>query len=829
MGVIFLALFIIILNKDCSMRLLSIILILFLNINAYSQSVEGIIKIKNSQVGIPGVHIKLEGTKVGTITDSNGSFSIEAAEGSYVLSASSVGFKSLEKTIQVGPDAARLELFMEESIIEMPEVIVSRMTMTGGLSRIKDIPGSAHYLNSKELDKFSYGDINRVLRNIPGVNIQEEDGFGLRPNIGMRGTGTARSAKITVMEDGILMAPAPYAAPAAYYFPYVGRMQGVEVRKGSSTTKYGPYTTGGAINLISTQIPDQTRVNVNLMGGNFAQRTLLANAGTNLRNVGFLAETFQSSSDGFKQLDGGGNTGFDISDYHFKLRFNTNPEARVYQSVSFKVLSSSEVSNETYLGLTDNDYGQTPFRRYAGSQKDVMNANHRHYSVSYAVKPLDFMDVTLTAYKTEFTRNWYKLDKVRSSSDGDAVSISNVLDDPVAYQAEYSIVTGETSPNDNSLLLKNNNRAYYSRGLQSVIGLDFSGGGMTHDVEIGLRYHYDEMDRFQWVDDYRMENGRMFETQAGVPGTESNRIDGASALSTYFQYTIGYEGLTVIPGLRYEGMTLSRDDYGKNDPERTGIELKTRSNTVNVWIPGVGIQYDLNEKTNVFAGVHKGFSPPGSKEGTEPEESVNYEAGFRAVAGGVFFNATGFFNDYKNLLGVDLAAAGGGGSLDQFNGGAATVYGLEFELQTELLRTSRKFHLPLSFVYTYTKWYFDSSFDSEFDGWGSVNEGDELPYMPNNQLAVNAALIHNRFELSVSSKYVDPMRTVPGQGEVVVNESTDTQFVVDLGINIQLIDHIRFFGQVKNIFDSTYMVARRPAGIRPGMPRSFQAGIKASF
>ena len=56
------------------------------------------------------------------------------------------------------------------------------------------------------------------------------------------------------MEDGILLTPAPYSAPAAYYFPLMSRISGVEVFKGPAAIRYGPNTIGGAINLQTRKI-----------------------------------------------------------------------------------------------------------------------------------------------------------------------------------------------------------------------------------------------------------------------------------------------------------------------------------------------------------------------------------------------------------------------------------------------------------------------------------------------------------------------------------------------------------------------------------------------
>ncbi|MEL7401738.1 MAG: TonB-dependent receptor plug domain-containing protein, partial [Pseudomonadota bacterium] len=127
--------------------------------------------------------------------------------------------------------------------------------ITGGEDQVLTQPGSATLIDDIALEQFEYSDINRVLNAVPGVNLQEEDGYGLRPNIGLRGTSPERSKKITLMEDGVLAGPAPYSAPAAYYFPNVSRMSAVEVFKGPATIQYGPATIGGAVNLVSRPIP----------------------------------------------------------------------------------------------------------------------------------------------------------------------------------------------------------------------------------------------------------------------------------------------------------------------------------------------------------------------------------------------------------------------------------------------------------------------------------------------------------------------------------------------------------------------------------------------
>ena len=140
----------------------------------------------------------------------------------------------------------------KEAPPEITDVII-----VGSQKNALETAGSAHFIGPEQLEKFEYADVHSILGEAPGVHVQTEDGYGLRPNISIRGVATERSGRITLLEDNVLIAPAPYSAPSAYYFPTAGRMHAVEVLKGPAAITQGPYTIGGALNLVSTPVPDE--------------------------------------------------------------------------------------------------------------------------------------------------------------------------------------------------------------------------------------------------------------------------------------------------------------------------------------------------------------------------------------------------------------------------------------------------------------------------------------------------------------------------------------------------------------------------------------------
>lgn len=711
--------------------------------------------------------------------------------------------------------------------IHLNEVTLKANAILGSKFEAKNRTGSAFYISPKEIKKFNYTDINRTLRGVPGVNVYEEDGFGLRPNISLRGTSPERSSKITLMEDGVLIAPAPYSAPSAYYFPTIGRMQAVEILKGSSQVQYGPYTTGGALNMISTEVPESFGIFLNSSFGSFNSGRIHTQVGDTKKNFGYAIEYLNYNSNGFKDLDNGENTGFDKNDLVAKFRVNSNADAKVPQSVELKFQYSNEDSNETYLGLTETDFSLNPFRRYAGSQRDEMNTEHLQFMLTHVLGLGKNTSLTTTAYLNDFNRNWYKVDNV--TVNGERQSIANIIENPVDLQAYYDVISGNSNTTNNDVIaVKANNREYLSTGIQTKLNHRWSTSSSVHDFELGMRYHYDDEDRFQWVDDYGITNGIMELVTNRLAGTDANRISDARAFSAYTLYKLKYKNLTLTPGIRYENIQLGRTDYGSSDPGRSGTDISTRENKVDVFIPGIGFNYNL-DNVSLFGGIHKGFSPPSNQVGEKPEESVNYELGTRFTYSGLSGELVGFYNDYSNLLGSDLAATGGTGSLDQFNAGEVIVQGIEVLLNYDLLSSNTNISIPITLGYTFTDTEFQNSFGSENDIWGTVSEGDELPYLSKHQLNAAASIEYKKFEVHLNGRFNGAFRTKAGTGSIPDNEKVDSNIVLDLGTKFRYNDHITITANAMNLLDETYAVARVPAGLRPGMPFGVFGGLELRY
>jgi len=718
---------------------------------------------------------------------------------------------------------------------------LENITIFGTAQTARDVAGGASVISPQDLEEFDTTDIVRALRRVPGVALQIEDGWALRPNISIRGTASERSSRITLLEDNVLIAPAPYAAPSAYYFPTFGRIHSVEILKGPASITQGPYTVGGAINLTSTPVPDS---NSGFLQGEYgSDNTWRVHGwyGGGNEKARFLVETHQWQSDGYQAIDrSNAKTGLDKQDYLAKLSFNSDPAATVYQQFELKLQYSKEISQQTYLGLTDRDFAVDGLRRYGASLFDEMHNKHDQVVLNWRLETQGGLGITLTGYDNNTRRAWYKTEGMDFDGSDDpqsfkrtswskiiaAVNNDNSLGGLSAGELQAILDGADTA--EGSIQVRNNSREYYSRGVQLIFDYSLQSGTVDHSLQAGLRYHRDQEDRLQRNDTYQQLNGQLVLNEYGLEGNAGNRIQDANAWAAYIFDRIEWNQWTLTPGLRYENIDLSRtrwqtnsDDPSSRDPDNF---RDSRENKVDIWLPGIGALYEIKPSTIIVGGVHKGFATPTNNPGVDPEQSTNYELGVRHDAGRISLEAMFFFNDYKNLVGVCTNSSGSDCNPgDAFNGKGVHIPGLELTFST-YFDLGSDWQMPLQLVYTWMNAEFQSGFISEF--FGAVQKGDPVPYVPNNQAWASLGLEGGPWSFYLSANYVGSVCTEASCGEY---EKTESATIFDLAAHYRINESWELYAVAENLTDEIYIAARDPYGARPNKPQTFTAGAKFNF
>ena len=692
---------------------------------------------------------------------------------------------------------------------------IETVTIIGKKADVKELSGSGQIVSNEELLKAMDTDIHKILSAVPGVYFRTEDGYGLRPNISIRGTSIDRSAKITLMEDGILVAPAPYTSSSAYYFPTTGRINSVEVLKGPSSISQGPSTIGGAINMISTPIPE---VKSGKFTQEFGQNGMLrthAYYGGVSGNLGGLVEIHEHKSDGFDSIANvGGDTGFNKSDILIKARYETGDH-----SLTFKMLEVDEVSDQSYVGLSGASFNANPRLRYGMTQYDEMNNDGDQKSLTY-LGDFENIRVIASTWSNDYHRDWFKVDKANNNGDhGVGSGINNVIAAANAGNANaQAILDGELAV---QVKLKHNNRFYTNEGYQFKVITDIN----NHSLTFGYRDMEDSESRYQNYECFDQGsngiNSALYDCSTGYTGS-NNRLRVSEATSYYIEDKINLGNLILTIGHRSEEYDQVENRWNDGVPTRTQLASgypKTKDGDHST--TGFGATYDVNENLQLVAGFHEGMT---AMFGTDPEKADNMELGLRYSKGDTSLETFYFESDYKNLKAVCKNSQGGDcDDGDVFDGGAVDVSGLELSA-SHIFEGSDGTIYPVALTYTSTDATFANSFDDDGDYWGVVAVGDDVPYVPSSSLALVVGFVGSS-GLSGNVRLVDNGSSC-STAACGINQNIEAHSFIDLNLRKPLNDKTDVYLIIENLLDHEDIVARAPKdGARSQKPRTLKIGF----
>ena len=701
---------------------------------------------------------------------------------------------------------------------EVENNALDEIFVIGSNDAVRNLAGSATFIDAEEIKEFDDTDLTDLLTRSPGIYIRSEDGYGLRPNIGIRGAAAERSQKIVIMEDGILISPAPYSAPAAYYLPNVNRMSAVEVMKGPASIQYGPHTVGGALNLVTQPISLDQQGMLEAVFGSDDYQKYRASYKDQIGQFAYSVDLLRYSANGFKDLDEGGDTGFVRNDLNIKVEWNSAETATYQQKLQFKMGYADEDSNETYLGLTDADLKATPDRRYISSKLDRFVSDHTQAHLLHSIKLNSDLSFFTKAYVNRFDRSWNKFDGLIGGP-----SANTALARPDVFTTEIALLRGEIDSSEAGSQLidvTDNDRKYGSQGIEVSLNYDYAFGAWQHNFQGGVRFHNDYVDRDHHQRGYSVVNKNLIFD--GINSRTKKALNNASTDATafYLNDRIDIGQWTLNTGIRIENIQGEYQDF-LNDSIAT--------NNQTVVIPGFGAHWQWRDDLGFFVGVNSGFSPAAPTAGSEAEseKSTNFEYGLRYNSD-YNIEMVGFYSDYSNLIGRCRVSDPNCIAGQEFSAGDVDIAGAELS-GSRVFEMKNGWIVPIEFAYTYTESAFQNSFLSSFSQWGNVVSGDELPYLPKHNARLQIGIENHQFSFNAALRYVSEMREIAGQGVFEEGNFTPKHTIIDMSASWFVNDDWRFQLVAENITNKRVIVARRPIGARPTAPSLIRLGVQYQF
>ncbi|WP_375436311.1 TonB-dependent receptor family protein [uncultured Hymenobacter sp.] len=703
-------------------------------------------------------------------------------------------------------------------LVRIPEV-----TILGGQQNelFTSIPGSVSKVSAKEIRLLAPVSSNEVFRRVPGLNVVDEEGIGLRANIGIRGLDPDRSRTVLVLEDGVPVALAPYGEPELYYTPVIDRMTGVEVLKGSGQIQYGPQTIGGVINYITAEAPTETQTTLRVRGGGRGYFSGLASYGNTFGNTGLLVSYLH------KRADNLGPVRFRLHDLTVKLTIKLDER----QALRLKLGAYDEFSNATYLGLTQTQYERGGEDYQSLAPDDQLPIRRYSVSASHTIRFSDQVQLTTTAFGYTTQRNWQRQD----------FSLS-----PTAPN-QTGVVWGDPEVPEGAVYMQNSNghrnRQFQVAGLEPRLAVKYALGSRSGELATGVRVLHERADEQYVVGKKAAARGgdqRDYETRTGLAWSAfaQNKLQ----LTNRWSATVG---------LRGESFTYERDIRrglftvnGRSNQVRDTLVVATSN--VMVLIPGAGLNYTLNERATVFAGVHRGFAPPRIKDAIsgagvalqlDAELSWNYELGTRAQPlPGLETEVTGFVMDFSNQI-IPVSQSSGNAGAGFLNGGNTRHLGVEGSLTldfTQLLALAWPVELDMKATHVKAT-YTDDRFATTPNNESRNIKGNQTPYAPNVLLSGGLStepLPRLNLRLTgtyAGSQYTDELNTrapaphgrtgrLPGYGLL------DATVLYCLPGN-----HVSLSVAGKNLTNERYIASRRPQGIRVGTPQLLTVGLDVTL
>lgn len=581
----------------------------------------------------------------------------------------------------------------------LPGITIVGRNSKSDIHQMPEIVGTSIYAGKKNslivMDNVKGNVVTNTMRQVvakvPGIHIWESDGSGIQIGIAARGLSPNRSWEFNVRQNGYDIAADPYGYPEAYYNPQLQAVQRIEIVRGQGSLQYGPQF-GGLVNYI---LRDGSDINKpfqfetqQTVGSNGLFNTYNAIGGETKRS-NYYAFVDHRNADGWRQNSRYyTNSGFGTYTFKFNNKF----------SLSAEVMHSA-IRSQQPGGLTDEQFN-------SGDLKQSFRSRNW----------FDIKWTTLALIANYEINDHSRLNVKAFSMFGNRNSVGYIR----AINIKDTVNAATLSYNNRTLDIDH----YRNSGMEARYLTDFNIGRMNSTFSGGIRLYTGSTHRYK---DGVADNGTGY-TDEIVAGSKWTRdiIYKSFNAAAFAENVFRFNKLLIIPGIRYEvvdGQANGRNGFNADGSE---ILLQNQQRNRSFILAGVGTEYHLTEKTELYGNITQAYRPiqfadltaPPTTDVIDPNltdaKGYNIDFGYRGkVKNYLFFDVSGFYLRYNNRVGTITQQNAAGAFYNyRTNVGSSNSNGIEalaeFSFVNAFAKKAANTDLSVFASYSYTNAKYDN-------------------------------------------------------------------------------------------------------------------------
>lgn len=568
------------------------IILVLLNMSLFNyaqQAYKGKI-VDNSNTPLLGATIIESGNiKNGVMSDEHGAFSI-TLQNTSIVTISFLGY--ITKQVSLTGTFNTIKLIEDNVILE--EVLVTSASRE--IQMRSEVPGSIATINARTIKETKAFGIDQLVNQVPGVYMSTSRAASNEQHFMAVRSPISTKALFLYLEDGIQIRPTSVFNHNALLEMNTTSFGRVEVLKGPASSIYGSEAIGGSFNFI-TKNPSEK---------------LSGSIGFQTNDLGLTRYELEVSDQTSKKF------GFYLGGHYVK-REDGPIEHSNYEKLALTLKTIYDVNTTTkWTTLLDIvDYRSDMSGSL--SESDYNGGNYES-------------DQTFTEREAVSFRARTTLDKFwndRNKTSFNLIVRNNRMDQNPSYRVRQFRNQGQLTGFGSGEVNSNQFRSFVGL-IQHKLDFDFGNSSLI----IGTTVDYSPQDYIAETTQVIVdpETGRNLDFSVNSGDFILNYKANIFNYAGFFQYEISpIDALKFTAALRYDGFEY---DYDNQSDGVLGVDDSV--DNFNNLTPKLGLNYNFNIKTGIYANYSQGFTPPqvstlyrnrNELRGITPSRYHNYEVG----------------------------------------------------------------------------------------------------------------------------------------------------------------------------------------------------------